>query len=126
MGECSVWISKRLVNIVLKRQTMMRIYLLPSQLPELKHLPKEAQEEVVETALYSIPITSQGLLSFACVVFPVVFAGLALAINFGLWIKYLYLLVGIPLVWVWWLNVARPRIRELAKQIARKNGESCY
>jgi hypothetical protein len=113
------------VNVVLKRQTKMRIYWLPSRLPELKHLPKEVQEEIVEAALYSIPITSQGLLSFACVVFPVVFAGLALAINFGLWIKYLYLLVCIPFVWVWHLNVARPRIRELVKEIERKDGDSC-
>src|SRR5947209_12233498 len=99
----------------------MRIYWLPSQLPELKLLPKEVQEEIVESALHSIPITSQGLLSFACVVFPVVIAGLALAINFGLWIKYLYPLVGIPVVWVWWLNMARPRIRELVDEIKRND-----
>ena len=102
----------------------MRIFWLPSQLPELKNIPNEMRDEIVEVALYSIPITLRGLLSFAGVIFPIVAIFLALAINFGMWFKYIYLLVALFVGWVWWVNMARPRIREMVSEKARQQTES--
>ena len=103
-----------------ERQPDVAIYWLPSQLPELKGLPKETQESIAESALYSIPISLWNVSSFAAVMFPLVAVGMSLAFTFGPWIKYAYLLVAVPVLWVWWLNVARARIRELATDIARQ------
>jgi Flp pilus assembly protein TadB len=101
----------------------MAIYCLPSQVPELKRIPKEMQDEIVEAALNSIPISSWHLFTFAAVMFPVCATCLFLAITFGpsVWINYLFFLVGVPVVWIWWLNVARRRIRELVDDVLRQH-----
>jgi hypothetical protein len=102
----------------------MRIYWLPSQIPELKTMPKEMRQEIVEEALHSIPVSAWNLFSFVAVITPIVAAGLATAITWGMWIKYVYLIVALPVLWVWSLNVARPRIREIVNDIARRQRES--
>lgn len=62
----------------------MAIYWRPSQLPELKHVPKDMHDEVVEAALYSIPVSLPKLLCFGVVMFPLAAVGLGLAITFGI------------------------------------------
>jgi fatty acid desaturase len=99
----------------------MGIYWLPSHIPELKGIPKEMRDEIVEEALHSIPITSTNLLSFVAVMIPITASGLAFHVAYGWpWVKFVYLVVGFPFFWVWWLNVARPRIREIANEKARE------
>jgi hypothetical protein len=99
----------------------MAIYWLSSQIPELKDMHKEMREEIVEMALYSIAISRWNLFSFVALLFPLAAAGLALqGITGGVWVKYVYLLAGFPIFWVWWLNAAQPRIREIVNEVARR------
>jgi hypothetical protein len=107
-----------------ERRQEMAIFWRSPQLPEVKHLPKEMQDEIVEIALYSIPITSWNLISFVLVIFPIAGVGIWFFALFGqIWIKYLYMLVALPAVWLWWLNTARPRIRQIAEEITRQRPE---
>jgi hypothetical protein len=101
----------------------MAICWLPSQMPELKRIPNEMRDELVETALYSVPISPWHLFTCAAVMYPLVFAGIYLVVTFSTWYKYFYLCVAFPIGWVWWLNSARPRIRELVEDILRQRGE---
>ncbi len=102
----------------------MGLYWFPSRLPELKDVPRHLQEEIVEEALYSIPISLSGLLSSAAVAIPLVIVAAALiASDFGPWSKGFFYLAALPLVWVWWLNTARSRIRELAQGITGEESE---
>ncbi len=104
----------------------MALYLRSSQLPEVKHLPKERQDEIVEIALYSIPITSWNLISFLLVIFPIAGVGIWFFELFGqIWIECLYIFVALPAVWLWWLNTARPRIREVVEEITRQREDDC-
>jgi hypothetical protein len=95
----------------------MAIYWFPSQLPELQNVPHEAREEIVEMGLHTIPITWWNVFTCCVTLFPVVAAGLALTIHYGAWVKYADFLVALPVVWVWWLNTARPRIREIVQHL---------
>ena len=48
----------------------MPLYLFSSQMPELMHLPGPGREEIVEAAVFGLPINVRGLLTFAGVVTP--------------------------------------------------------
>ena len=41
----------------------MPLYLFSCQMPELKHLSSDEREEIVEAAVFSVPITLQRLLA---------------------------------------------------------------
>jgi hypothetical protein len=56
----------------------MSLYLFSSEIAELTHLPSLAREEIVEAAVFSLPITGRGLLTFAGVVLPMTAVALAL------------------------------------------------
>jgi hypothetical protein len=61
----------------------MPLYLFSSQKPELKRLPSLEREEVVEAAVFSLPITLRGLLTFAGIVLPMTPVALGLPLSWG-------------------------------------------
>jgi hypothetical protein len=91
----------------------MPFYLFSSQMPELQHLPSAEREEIVEAAIFSVPITLRGLLTFSGVVLPLTAIILALSLTLGRWVLYAYLPIGGFVIWAAFLNLARPRIRKL-------------
>lgn len=93
----------------------MPLYLFSSQIQELKHLPSQEREEVVEAAVFSLPITLKGLLTFSGVIMPITAVALALSLILGRWIAYAYLPVACFVIWVVFLNLAQERIRELVR-----------
>jgi len=93
--------------------TAMTFYLLPSQIPELKHLPSQEREEIVEAAVFSLPITLRGLFTFSGIVLPLTAVAFALYLTFGRWVAFAYLPIGCFVIWVVILNLAYPRIRAL-------------
>ena len=93
----------------------MPLYLFSSQMPELKHLPSLEREEIVEAAVFGLPITLRGLLTFAGVVMPMTAVAFALSVILGRWLAYAYLPVGCFVIWVIFLNLAQGRIRELTR-----------
>ncbi len=85
-------------------------------MPELKHLPAPDREEIVEAAVFSLPITLRGLLTFAGVVMPMTAVAVAFSLALGRWVAYAYLPVGCFAIWVVLLNLAQGRIRELVRR----------
>jgi hypothetical protein len=93
----------------------MPLYLFSSQMPELKHVPSLEREEIVEVAVFSLPITLRNLLTFAGIVLPLV--GMASALSdLGQWVFFAFLPIGVFVVWVVLLNLAQERIRELVSE----------
>jgi hypothetical protein len=93
----------------------MPLYLFSCQVPELKHLPCDEREEIVEAAVFGIPTTVRGLLTVSGVVMPTTAAAFGLSLVFGRWVVYAYLPIGSFVLWVLFLNMARQRIRELVR-----------
>ena len=91
----------------------MALYWLPSQLPEVKHLPTEVREEIVDHALETVPISWRNVLIFVGVLAFLSTVGIPLAFMFGPWVKYVCLLLAAPIIWMTWLNLAGSRIRAL-------------
>lgn len=100
----------------------MPLYLFSSQTPELKHLPSEEREEIVEAAVFSLPITVRGLLTFAGIVLPMTAVAFTLSFALGRWVAYAYLPVGCFVIWAVILNLAQERIRELVRGKADQKG----
>jgi hypothetical protein len=94
----------------------MPLCLFSSQMPELKHLPRPEREEVVEAAVFSLPITLRNLLTFAGAVMPPTAVAFCVSLVLGRWVAYAYLPLGGFVVWVVLLNMAQGRIRELVNQ----------
>lgn len=93
----------------------MPLYFFSSQIPELKHLPSEEREEIVEAAVFRMPITVRSLLIFAGIVLPMTAVAFALSLVLGRWVACAYLPVGCFVIWVVFLNLAQKRIRELVR-----------
>jgi hypothetical protein len=93
----------------------MPLSLFSSQMPDLKRLPCEEREKVVEAAVFSLPITLRGLLTFACAVMPMTAVAVALSLGFGRWVAYASLPIGCFVIWVVFLNLAQERIWELVR-----------
>jgi hypothetical protein len=93
----------------------MPLYLFPSQMPALKHLPSLEREEIVEAAVFSLPITVRGLLTFAGIVLPLTAVAFHLSLLLGRWVAYAYLPVGCFGICVAFLNLAQGRIRALVR-----------
>jgi hypothetical protein len=100
----------------------MPLYLFSSQMPELKHLPSQEREEIVEAAVFGLPITLRGLLTFAGVGLPMTAAALALSLALGRWVAYAYLPLGGFVLWAVFFNLAQERIRELVRTRADQKG----
>ena len=90
-------------------------YLFPSQIPELKHLGSLEREEIVEKAVFSLPISVRGLLTFFGVVLPLTALAFGLSLVLGRWVAYAFLPIGCFVIWATFLNLARQRIQELAR-----------
>jgi hypothetical protein len=75
-------------------EKVMPFYMFSSQMSELKHLPGLEREEIVEAAVFSLPITRRGLLTFAIIVLPVTAGAFGLSLVLGCWIAYAYLPVA--------------------------------
>jgi len=103
----------------------MPLYLFSSQIPELKHLPSLEREEVVEAAVFTLPITLRGLLTFAGVVLPSTAVALGLTLILGRWVAYAYLPIGCFVIWVVFLNLAQERIRELVRMRNEQPPSKC-
>ena len=88
----------------------MPLYLLSSQMPELKPLPNLEREEIVQAAVFSLPVTLRGLLTFAGVVFPMTGVALWLSLVLGRWVAYAYLPAGCFVIWVVFLSLPHGRI----------------
>jgi hypothetical protein len=95
----------------------MAIYLRQSQLPELKDIPRDMHDDIVEAAIFSIPISLRNLLLVGLVILPLAATGVWLATVFGNWVQLLYLLLGLPSLWLWFLNAARPRIVQIVQEM---------
>jgi hypothetical protein len=93
----------------------MPLYLFSSQMPEVKHLSSDERDEIVEAAVFSVPITVRGLLTFAGAVMPLTAVAFALSLVLGGWVVCAYLPVGCFVISVVFLNLAQGRIRELVK-----------
>lgn len=91
----------------------MPVYLFSSQIPELKHLPIDKREALVDTAIFGLPVSVRNLLTVAGVVLPMTIAALALAFTFGRWVVYVYLPLGGFVIWTVFLNLAREKLQEL-------------
>jgi hypothetical protein len=102
----------------------MPLYVLPSQIPELKHLPSLEREDLVDAALFSVPLTPRSLLAFCGVILPFTAVGVALAFALGPWVAYFWLPLGAFVIWVVLLNLAQKRIRELARERHEEIGEA--
>jgi hypothetical protein len=100
----------------------MPLYLFSSQMPELKHLPSLEREEIVEAAVFSLPITLRGLLTFSGVILPMTAFAFALSLILGRWVAYACLPVGHFVICVVFLNLAQEQIRELLKARADPKG----
>jgi hypothetical protein len=84
----------------------MPLYLFSSQIPELKHLPSQEREEIVEAAVFSLPITLRGVLTFAGIVMPMTALAFGLSLVLGRWVAYAYLPIGCFVIWEAFLNLA--------------------
>jgi hypothetical protein len=93
----------------------MPFYLFSAQMPELKHLTSLEREEIVDGAVFSLPITLRGLLTFSGVVLPVTAVAFGLSLVLGRWVAYAYRPLGCFVIWVVFLNLAQERIRELVR-----------
>jgi hypothetical protein len=78
----------------------MSLYLLSSQMPELRPLPGLEWEEIVEAAVFSLPVTLRGLLRFAGVVLPMTGVAFGLSLVLGRWGAYAYLVAGCFVIWI--------------------------
>lgn len=97
----------------------MKLYLFPSQLPEIQHIPKEARDDLIELALHSIPITKWNLFTFSSLMLPLAGSGVVLSVEVASWFSYVYVCIGLPVIWIWWLNIARPRLKEVVAEWER-------
>jgi hypothetical protein len=95
------------------------LYLFSSQMPELEHLPSPEREEIVEAAVFSLPITLRGLLTFAAVIMPMTAVAFAISLVLGRWVGFALLPIGCFVIWVVFLNLAQERIAPL---VARRKG----
>ncbi len=93
----------------------MPLYLFSCQMPELKHLPGLEREEIVEAAVFSLPITTRSLLTCAGIALPTAGLAFGLSLVLGGWVAYAYLPMGCFVLWVVFLNLAQERIRELVR-----------
>jgi hypothetical protein len=84
-------------------------------MPELKHLPAPERGEIVEAAVFSVPITVRGVLTFAGILLPLTAVALGLSLVLGRWVAYAYLPVGGFVVRLVLLNLAQGRIRKLVR-----------
>ena len=89
-------------------------------MPERKHLPSPEWEEIVEAALFSLPITLRGLLTFAGVVMPMTAVAFGLSLVLGRSVAYACLPVSCFVIWVVFLNLAQERIRGLVRRRANQ------
>jgi hypothetical protein len=69
----------------------------------------------VEAAVFGLPVTLRGLLTFAGVVLPITGVAFGLSLVLGRWVAYAYLAAGCFVIWVVFLNLAHERIRELVR-----------
>lgn len=93
----------------------MPLYWLPSRIPELQHLPELDREELVDAAIGLIPINLRNLSVFVgAVVLPM---GLIvwLVMTWGKWVFYASLPFDSIIIWLVFLNLAQPQIREQAR-----------
>ncbi len=101
----------------------MSLYLFSSQMPELKHLPCQEREEIVEEAVENLPSTLRNLLTFLGVVVPVTGVAFRLSLLLGRWVTYAYLPIGCFVIWVVFLNLAQERIRDLVRAGKKEQNE---
>ena len=100
----------------------MPLYLFSSQMPERKHWPSLEREQIVEAAVFSLPIPVRGLRTFAGIVLPLTAVGFALSLILGRWVALAYLPLGCSVLWVVFLNLVQERIRELVRVRADQKG----
>jgi hypothetical protein len=93
----------------------MAVFWRSSQIPELKDLPPEVRAELAEAALFSIPITCTNLAAaaVACLL-PALSAFLLFLIQ--PWSVVLFLPLAVAGIDVFFLNLARPQLREQVEQ----------
>jgi hypothetical protein len=91
----------------------VKLYWTGGQIPELKGWSAEVREELVEAALFSIPATLRNFGIVCGVLVPLVAVGLLLAELVGWWVPYVWLPLGLPVIWVTLLNLAIPGMREI-------------
>ena len=90
----------------------MPFYLTGGQIPELKNLPSEQREEVVEGSILGLRITCKNLVVVGGVMMPLTALGAILCALLGQWVKYVWLPLAAFVLHVVFLNLALPRIRE--------------
>ncbi len=95
----------------------MPIYWSARSIPELRHLPKEEREWIVARATRDPPVTFRsGLLFVALLLVYLAVCG-AFALTLGQATGMLAAVLQAPLWEVFLLNLARPKIRELAARM---------
>jgi hypothetical protein len=72
----------------------MPLYLFSSQMPELKPLSSLEREEIVEAAVFGLPVTLRGLLTVDGVVLPMTGVAFGLSLVLGRCVAYAYLPAG--------------------------------
>ena len=63
----------------------MPLYLFSSQIPEPKHLPSLGWGEIIEGAVFSLPINVRGFLTFAGIAHPLAVLDFRLFLVLGRW-----------------------------------------
>jgi hypothetical protein len=69
-------------------------YWTAGQVPELRDVPQDRREEIVEAALFSVPITPRNLAVVSGVLLPGTAAAFGLSLVPGRWVAYAWLPLG--------------------------------
>ena len=102
----------------------MQLYLTSKQIPDLKDLAWEQRQEIVEAAIYSLPITCKNLLVVGGVMMPLTALAVILCMLLGQWVKYVWLPLAALVLNEVFLNLAVPRIRDLLTDAASGDPEN--
>lgn len=102
----------------------MAIYFFSWHLPELKHLPDEVREDIVEEAVMNIPITRWNLFTAAAVMLPVPAIFLPLTIHVWQGFGCVYAASFLVAFHLWCLYTARPTIRRLVREFDQTKGKT--
>ena len=100
----------------------MPLYLHSGQVPELRGLPGDLREELLEAGVYGLSVTARNLAVVGGPLLAFAAVGLALALLLGRWVAFVWLPAGVLLLHVLLLNLAAPRIRALARERRHTEG----